>query len=110
MIRQPYVALMKPKNAQGEVREPNFARAAERIARYEIPGDNLFYTRLAYERLFVDQLAAMGDRNPGDSYRRMERRARDEGTRFFAPPGAGLSQARSPDWSNALGGNDAPSP
>lgn len=108
LVRQPYIALTKPTKPNGETMEPKWARAFERIARYEIPGDNIWYTRGAYERLVLDQLAELGDEHPGESYRRMNRRAQEEGTAYFVPPGAGLNGARSPDWANALGNDGQP--
>lgn len=106
LIQQPWIALMHPKNAKGEERKPNFAKAAANVARYEIPGDNIWYLRLAYQRLLIDHLDEMGDEHPGEAYRRMNRRAKEEGTRYFAPPGGRLADARAPDFSNIFGGNE----
>ncbi len=66
-----------------------------------LPGQNLWYTRLAFERTVLDNLMRAADPDYAQRFRRIERRAqRDYGQGFFAPPGGGLE--RGPDLSNAL--------
>jgi hypothetical protein len=101
LVRQPYLAATGAANKDGTPKA-NFLRAATRVARYELPGSNLWYTKLAYQRLLLDQLDAMADRHPGEAQRRLERRARDEGTKYWAPPGSGPADWRAPDFANAM--------
>jgi len=97
VIREPVKAArgaMGATDRKGEPVQANFAKAAARIARYEVPGDNLWYLRLAYERVLLDQLDELGGRSPGEAKRRMEQRAAEEGTRYFAPIGSGVGGTR----------------
>lgn len=52
------------------------------------PGSSLWYSRLAFERLVLDQLTLMADPDAHEKFRRMERQARkDYGQRYFWRPG-----------------------
>jgi hypothetical protein len=101
-LRQPYYAATGATNKDGTPKA-NFAKAGSKFAKFELPGSNLWYFKLAYQRLLLDQLDALGDRHPGESARRLERRAKDEGTRYWAPPGTATEDWRAPDAANALG-------
>lgn len=68
----------------------------------EIPGRNLWYTRLAYERIIADSIREWSDPDAADAYARMEKRAKEEGTQFYAPPGSGITATRAPDMANAF--------
>lgn len=68
----------------------------------EIPGNNIWYIRAAYERLLVDTMASWADPDYGDSIRRAEQRARKTGQEFFLPPGGGVVPERAPDLANML--------
>jgi hypothetical protein len=96
------------KNAIDEVRgepapEGNPGRAAVRTAKKWIPGSNLWYTRLAVDRLIYDQIQQAVDPQWRDSFRRMKKRAKDDyGQRFFWGPGED-APSRAPDLGAALG-------
>jgi hypothetical protein len=77
--------------------KPNVGKDAMKIVRQEVPGSSLWYTRLAYERLFADQVQNWIDPDAADAYKRMEKRAEDQGSGYWAPPGT-ASGWRSPDW------------
>jgi hypothetical protein len=102
VARQPFMGT----NKQGQPRA-NYLRAGAKILRQDVPLSNLWWTRLAYERLLLDNLDEMAGNHPGEAARRMEKRAQDEGTRYFAPPGTGPDQWRAPDLANALGNDQA---
>ena len=82
--------------------ETSFAKDSAKLALNEIPGRNLWYTRLAYERGFADLIREWSDEDIAASYKRQAKRAEKEGTAFFAPPGAGLGGMRAPDFANAF--------
>lgn len=102
VARQPFMGT----NKQGQPRA-NYLRAGAKILRQDVPLSNLWWTRLAYERLLLDNLDEMAGNHPGEAAKRMEKRAADEGTRYFAPPGTGPDQWRAPDLANALGNDQA---
>ncbi len=81
--------------------KPNVGRDAVKLLRQEVPGSSLFYTRLAYERLFADQVQQWIDPDAGDAFRRMEKRADEQGGGYWAPPGTGPSSWRTPDMNVA---------
>jgi hypothetical protein len=68
----------------------------------ETPGLSLWYIRLALDRLLIDQVREWSNPDYAASYQKMNQRAEDEGTRYFAPPGS-RAQWRAPDWGNAIG-------
>jgi alpha-D-ribose 1-methylphosphonate 5-triphosphate synthase subunit PhnG len=78
------------------------ADAARRMAARYTPFFNMWQTRLAYNRLFIDQLQYLTDprahRKQRDRARRMER---EQGQGFWWAPGD-TAPARSPDLENAL--------
>ena len=66
----------------------NAGREAVRFAQRYAPGGNLWYSRLALERLLFDELQRMADPDAERAFRRRERRARRErGQRFWWRPG-----------------------
>lgn len=81
--------------------DPEFAARVWRAAKYEVPGRNLWMTRLAYERLIQERIDRLVDPKSDKRYARMMRRAQDEGTQYFWEPGAPLPD-RAPDLENAL--------
>lgn len=86
------------KQADGtEVTEHDFARLLER----ETPGGSLWYVRAAYQRILLDSLKEMQGQSYADSYDRMERRARDNGTGYWWRPGE-RQPGRAPNLGNAL--------
>ncbi len=69
-----------------------------------MPGQSLWYARLAIERLIEDELELMLNPDANARFRRIEKRAtKDFNQRFFARPGRGVPQ-RPPDLRAALGG------
>lgn len=82
--------------------DTQWAKDAAKFALSEIPGLSLWYSRLAVDRLFGDLVREWADEDVAASYRRMEKRAEDEGTRYWAPPGGRLP-GRGPDLGNAIG-------
>lgn len=67
------------------------------------PGSNLWYARLALDRMFYAQLKLMADPTAPRAFARMERRARtDYGQQFWWRPGE-AGPARLPDFTAAVG-------
>lgn len=81
----------------------NYGGRVVRALRSELPGGSLWYTRLAFERLVLDQLQSMIDPHYARSWGRMAQRARDQGSGFWWAPGE-LTPERAPDLSAAIGG------
>ncbi len=81
------------------------SRAIRNLSR-EVPGNNLWYIRAAYERLLIDTINGWADPDYGESIRRMEGRAAETGQAYFLPPGGGMADARAPNLGNAFA--DAP--
>lgn len=76
-------------------------RQLVREAKGFLPGNNLWYSRLAFDRLMADQMEqAINPAYPA-AVRRMERSAREQGTSFFWRPGRD-APARAPDFANAF--------
>lgn len=71
-----------------------------------IPGQSLWYTRLAFDRMVADQLYAAADPEYRKSFKRAERFAEEQGTQFFWAPGD-TAPERAPDLSNVFS-DDAP--
>jgi hypothetical protein len=82
----------------------NPAGDALRLARSELPGGSLWYTRLAFDRMLADQIQEEIDPHYARSWRRMEKGARDKGTEFYWHPGDMLPE-RAPDLSNIRKGD-----
>lgn len=89
------------KLVRGE--ETHFAGDALYLASRYAPGHNLWYARLALQRVVLDQLALMIDPRARDRFNRMERdAARNYGQAFFWRPGE-TAPGRAPDLSMGLG-------
>jgi hypothetical protein len=88
--------------------ETSVAKDAVNLLSHETPGVSLWYARLALDRLLIDTAKEWAD---GEGYaasvRRMEQTAAEQGTGYWAPPGARMG-GRSPDWGNAIGQPSAP--
>jgi hypothetical protein len=89
-----------------EKTKPNVGKDAAKVIRQEIPGSSLWYTRLAYERLFADQVQKWIDPKAEEAYGRMEKRAAEQGGGYFAKPGELPGSWRAPDFENTVR-NDA---
>jgi hypothetical protein len=70
--------------------------------RGELPGQSLWYTRLAFDRLIADQMMEEIDPQYRASWQRMEQRAEEQGTEFWWRPGE-AEPDRAPDFANAFG-------
>ncbi len=61
-----------------------------RLLNESAPGHTLFYLRLAYERILLDELKRATDPKAANGFRRIQQRVREEqDTTFFSPPGQG---------------------
>lgn len=79
----------------------NPGRAVSRLIRTELPGSNLWYLKLAWQRLVMDEVQGLLDPEADEYYERQAKRAEKEGTAFWMPPGDGLPD-RAPDLANAF--------
>jgi hypothetical protein len=81
----------------------NFGREAVKFARGNTPGGSLWYVRLAYERVVLDQLQHMVDPEARAAFRkRVQNRKKNYGNDFWWAPGD-AAPARAPDLSSAVG-------
>lgn len=87
--------------SEGEAK--SFGPELIRFLRAMTPGQNLWYTRLAMERLVWDEMLKATDPQYSQRFRRIRRKARKEfGADFFSRPGQGVIPQRAPDLSTAL--------
>ena len=84
--------------------DPEFAEDSWKTLEKEMPGRNLWYWRLAWERLLADQVDELVDPEVAAARRRMMQRAQKEGTDYFWQPGD-LTPRRSPEFENATEGS-----
>lgn len=75
---------------------------AVRQLRQSLPGGSLWYLKLGMDRLVTDQIQQEIDPNYRAAWRRMEKRASEQGTRYWWAPGE-TAPERAPDLGNALG-------
>lgn len=89
------------ETVEGE--DPNLGRdAASALQNYMPVASSLWYTRLAYERLVVNQLELMADPSAPSRYRRDRRkRAREQGQGYWWGRGS-VAPDRAPDLDTAL--------
>ena len=88
--------------AAGE--ETKFGRELINFARGNIPGSNIFYIRLAWERMVLDQLQYLVDPEANKAFKRKQQFFdREFGQQYFWKPGEALPQ-RGPDLSAAVPG------
>jgi hypothetical protein len=73
------------------------------VAKTNIPGNNLWYTRLVTDRLLADQLQRRIDPQYAQSWKAMQKRAAEQGQEFYWAPGD-PSPRRAPDFSKAIEG------
>ena len=76
-------------------------RSIVREAKGFLPGNNLWYTRLAFDRMMADQIEEAVNPDYRNSWKRMDRYAREYGTQYFWRPGDFLPE-RQPDGMNAF--------
>lgn len=77
------------------------AWAAARLTRQQLPGQSLWFARLAIDRLMADQIQEAIDPNYRESWSRMKKRAREQRTDFWWKPGQ-MQPDRAPDLANAV--------
>lgn len=86
--------------ARGE--ETNFGRELTQFVRRNTPGGSIWYLRLAYQRMVLDQMQAALDPGAQQSFRRIERRwQRDFGQGYWWRPGDAAPE-RAPDMTNVV--------
>lgn len=66
-----------------------------------IPGNNLWYARLAFDRMLADQVDEWINPDIRGARKRIERYAAEQGTAYWWAPGD-TAPAREPDFANAL--------
>jgi hypothetical protein len=80
--------------------ETNAGRELSRFFKNNLPGGNAWYAKLALNRMLLDELDAIADPDYRNAWRRMERRAEDQGTDFWWAPGDGGPE-RAPQFTEA---------
>lgn len=75
------------------------AREALKLAKSQIPGNNIWYTRLAFDRLLTDQIQTMIDPDYQQSWQRTAKWNAEQGTQTYWEPGE-TAPGRAPDLSN----------
>jgi hypothetical protein len=83
------------------------SRSLVREAKGFVPGGNLWYTRLAFDRMLADQVEEAVNPDYRQSYARMRHYAQQQGSDFWWQPGA-TAPERAPDFSNATEGEPKP--
>ncbi len=66
-----------------------------------IPGNNLWYTRAAFDRMLADQIDEAINPDVRKARLRLDRYAAEQGTAYWWEPGA-MTPERAPDFANAL--------
>ncbi len=85
---------------QGE--DPKLGRDVVNFAKRYTPGGSLWYSRLAYERMVLDQLQEKVDPKAGRAFRAKEKKMKREfGQKYWWAPGEPLPD-RAPDVENVL--------
>lgn len=80
----------------------NFGREATRALRQNIPGNNLWFTGLVFQRVLMDQLQRLVDPEAQAAFnRQMQVRSKDYKQQFWWPPGE-TAPRRGPDLSRIL--------
>ena len=83
-------------------RDPRASWQMFRVLKENLPGQSLWYLRTALDRLVTDQVQQQIDPRYGQSWRRMERLAREQGQGIWWLPGDETPE-RAPDFSNVIG-------
>jgi hypothetical protein len=92
----------KTKDGKLQVFTDHPGRALRQFIQNNLPGSTLWYTRLAFTRELLDQLQAEIDPDYNDSFSRMEKRAQQDGARYYWRPGR-RTPDRAPDLQKATG-------
>lgn len=83
-------------------KDTDFGRELITFARGNVPGGNIWYLRLAWERLVLDQLQFVADPEANKSFKAKQQRMRkDFGQGYWWRPGE-LAPARPPDVGNLV--------
>jgi hypothetical protein len=86
-----------------EGKTTNVGREAVRFAGRNLPGSSLWYARLAFERVVLDQMQHMVDPEARAAFKkRVQNRKKTYGNDFWWKPGD-AAPARAPDLSSAVG-------
>lgn len=86
--------------------ETKFGKELVQFARGNVPGGNIWYTRLAWERMVLDQLQFLVDPDANKAFKRKQRNLqRDYGQGFWWKPGQ-----MAPERALAIGNMSAPPP
>lgn len=89
------------KAIQGE--KKNVGAAFVKTLRSETPGiGSLWFTRLGFERLMLDEMSKMVDPDYQERFKRLDRYAAEQGQDYFWAPGDYLEEARAPDVGNLV--------
>ncbi len=84
------------------LQEAKFGRELVQFMRGNVPGGNIWYTRLAWERLVMDQLQYLLDPDANQAFKRsMAKTQKDFGTGFWWEKGKAAPN-RPPDLGNAV--------
>lgn len=75
--------------------------ALARVAKSELPGQSLWYSKLAFDRLVTDQIQEALDPSYRQSWDRMKKRAADQRTQFYWPSGK-TQPDRAPNMANVV--------
>lgn len=73
-----------------------------KFAKSQLPGQSLFYSKLAFDRLVTDEIQEAIDPNYRESWRRMHKRALEQRTHFYWAPGE-TAPERAPDLESVIG-------
>ena len=76
-----------------------------KFVKAELPGQSLWYTRLAFDRLIADQIQREIDPDHADAWRRMARYAKEQRTKYWWKPGD-TEPRRAPSF-DAYAGDDS---
>lgn len=76
-------------------------KSAVRVAKGFLPGNNIWYSQLAFDRLIADEIDAAINPDIRNSHKRLQRYAEEQGTDFWWAPGDAAPD-RNPEFANAL--------
>lgn len=87
-------------------KDTNAGKEAVRFIGANTPGSSLWYSRLAFQRIILDEMQQMVDAGAGEDFARMEAKARkDFGQDYWWAPGDAQPD-RAPNIGATLGGED----
>ncbi|WP_308815576.1 hypothetical protein [Sphingomonas sp. GV3] len=94
-------ALPGKERKDGTSREGNPGKGAVRFARRYVPGSNLWYARLAWERMVIDQLDAQVNPDHDADVKQRVKRSADNHQGMYWQPGT-MAPQRAPNWRNGI--------